>query len=210
MAPQVAQLAVDLPAAITHAGIVGLTHSALSDEGAVVKTALSEALQGTVVRPWRVERQVGRTVIVLGYTDQGAAELQARLQTALPTARQAVQLHAVAPAIEPRPGMRLSFDVRLAPVVHVTGGREGVRPGYRDAYLQAVDLAGGRLETPREAVYAEYLANRLPGARVLAARLTGLRIPRLSRKGCHGQWERGRASRWRRCRGCSRCSTGRR
>ena len=44
----------------------------------------------------------------------------------------------------------------------------------------------------REAVYAAYLARQLPGTRLLAVRMTGLRLPRLPRRDGEGRWRRGR------------------
>lgn len=211
MSLQLIQVAIDLPAALTHAELVGLTHTALADEGAVLKTIMWEAFGGPVVRPWRLERQHGPTLTVIGYSQLTEQDLASRLSVALPSLFRAVRLVGARPALEPKKDARLGLDVRLCPTVHVTPGQAGLRPGERDVYLYAVDLAvarsgpGSKLGLTREAVYAEYLtakprpANdsspstaRLPGIRIISATMTGFRIAAMARKD-RGSWSPGRA-----------------
>lgn len=150
------------------------------DPSFVVKTALTEALGGPLVRPWRLHAQLGRQLTVLGYSDLDAGSLRQRLALALPEAQAAVSDLYSSPLPEVGPDTRLRFRIRLSPTVRVTP-REGRRHGERDAFLVAVDEAGGR-PVDRLQVYADYLRARTGGADLDAVLLDGFRLQRLTRK----------------------------
>jgi hypothetical protein len=162
------QLDIDFLAAVR---AVSLSHTALHDVDLVIKTALTEGFGGAAIRPWSVLHQDGAHIRVTGYSALDVGELHTRLSLACPALQQAVQ-HVYSAPVSFEAGQSVRFAVRLAPTVNVT------RRGERDAYLVAVEK--GRRDT-REAVYVEYLRDRLDGATVRAARMTRFRLERAVR-----------------------------
>jgi CRISPR system Cascade subunit CasE len=171
------QIDVDVPAA---ARAVSLPHDAKHDPSYLLKTVLTEAFAGPAVRPWTVHRQDGPIVTVLGYSDLSKNELAERAALALPAVRAAItSIHGhLLPVM--REGQRYRFSVRLCPTLHVTPDPAGLRRhGERDAFLAAIDR--GEEGILREVIYTRYLVERLKGARVDAARLTGFRLVEVTR-----------------------------
>jgi CRISPR-associated protein Cas6/Cse3/CasE subtype I-E len=183
------QLTIDLPAALDHAEkVTRLARSARQDTGLVIKTALTEALAGPVVRPWRLHATHGRTALVLGYSEDDAPSLRARLALALPSAQAAIGeiISSRVPALDE--GAELAFEVRFSPVVSVNrdDGKGLIR---RDAYLRARELAEAASEPmlSRDHVYRGYLGERLAGVELIQAALVGHRLERHAREG-RGRW----------------------
>jgi hypothetical protein len=182
------QLTVDMVAALDHAEKAeGLGRHLRQDTGLVIKTLLTGAFAGPILRPWRLHAMHGRMALVIGYADEDAEALRGRLALALPSVRAAVGeiVTALMPAL---PGnAELAFEVRFSPVVSVN--REGGGIIRRDAFLRAKELAsanGGEAPT-RDDVYRAYLAARLPGLELVSAALTGHRLERHAREG-DGRW----------------------
>lgn len=182
------QTQLDLVAAVRHVQECGFSHTAARDETLVVKTVLTEATGGPALRPWRLEARADRMAIVTAYSAFEPGDVERRRRLALPTLQAAVgEIRGVAmPALSA--GERFRFTIRTCPTLHVTPGRAGIRHGERDAYLHAVDLAGGELTRSREEVYADYLRERLPGAQLEQIQLVGLRVVRTTRKARADQW----------------------
>lgn len=176
-----AQVAVSLPAALT-AVSGSLSHAGVRDLSLVLKTALTEALGGPVLRPWRWMGTRDHTATLVGYTDGlDAATLRARLAFATPALQQAVQVVASAPMPPLTAGQRLRFNLRMVPTIRQTQG------GEIDAFLHAVrqEPAGTH---DRAAVYLAYLEARLQGARIEAAHLDGMRLTPMVRRQSGRDW----------------------
>jgi hypothetical protein len=171
------QVDIDVVAA---ARAVNLAHSARHDVDMLLKTALTEALGGAVVRPWSLHRQVGSVASVIGYSAIPTVEIESRLLTSVPSVRAAIAAiygHSL-PSLEP--GQEFRFSVRLCPTIRVTPSKDDLRAhGEQDAFL----VAAGRGETniDREGVYARYLAERLSGATIKQAKLTRFQLVKMTR-----------------------------
>lgn len=154
-----------------------------ADPGLIIKTALTEGLGGPVVRPWRLHRQHGRELMVLGYSDLDEAALTLRLSLAEPGAQRALRGILSSPMPQTIPsGTEVRYRIRLCPTLRVTP-RDGRRHGERDAFLAAADAAGSDAGLTRLDVYAGYLRERLPGADLIDAHLDGFRLERMAREG---------------------------
>jgi len=171
------QVDIDVLAA---ARAVTLSHSARHDADMLLKTALTEALGGAVVRPWSLHRQLGSVASVIGYSAIPVGEIENRLLTSLPSVRVAVKSiygHAL-PELEA--GQKFRFSVRLCPTIRVTPSKEKSHAhGEQDAFLVAVQRGETNIE--REGVYTRYLAERLSGATVEQAKLTRFRLLKMTR-----------------------------
>jgi hypothetical protein len=159
------EIVLDFVAAVR---AVALSHAAAHDVDLTIKTALTEAFGGPAVRPWSVLRQNGPTVTVIGYSQLDADALRERLSLATPALRNAV-VSVVAAPVTLSQGQLVRFSVRLTPVINVTGKRE------TDAFL--LSPAG----SIRGHVYGDYLAKRLPGARVHAVEMVRFRLEKITR-----------------------------
>jgi CRISPR system Cascade subunit CasE len=175
------QVTFDLVAAARQASASGLSRPALRDPGLVLKTALTEAFSGPIVRPWMLHAQRARQAVVLGYSRIAVSEIESRLALAIPSAREAVLAlrgHALPPLLA---RARLRFHGHICPTINVTVGR-GRRHGERDAFLVAADVVGADGGLDREKVYAQYLAEHLRGATIETCRMTGFRLHKMIRK----------------------------
>jgi CRISPR-associated protein Cas6/Cse3/CasE subtype I-E len=172
--PFLAQIAVAVPQAV--AAVSGsLTHTGQRDESLLLKTVLTEALGGPVVRPWRLLGVRDGTATLLGYSPHDAAALRERLGFATPAVQQAVSVVATAPLPTLSTGQRLRFSIRLVPTVRQTG------KGEIDAMLYAVRQAPEQ-EHNRAEIYTQYLVNRLVGATVESTQLAGARLMTMVRR----------------------------
>jgi hypothetical protein len=141
------QVDIDVLAA---ARAVMLSHTVKHDLDMLIKTVLTEAFGGAVVRPWSLHRQAGQIGTVIGYSAIPLADVETRLGTALPSIRMAIKAvygHAL-PA--PTAGQKFRFSVRLCPMKRITPSKDKSHAhGEIDAFLVAVQR--GRL-TPRSTV----------------------------------------------------------
>jgi len=179
------QLPLDITKAVRHlAQFMG--PRALEDDSLVIKTALTEALGGPVIRPWAIHARRGPVLTIVGYGDQSAEAVNARRALALPSLQAAVgeAISVEMPPLEPEKLYR--FTVRLVPTIRVTPNGKR-RHGERDAYLVAADEVGPGGALTRDSVYRDYLARKLIGAQLEACRLDGFRLARLMRPKSGGQ-----------------------
>jgi CRISPR system Cascade subunit CasE len=151
---------------------VTLTHTGLHDSDLLVKTALTEAFGGAVVRPWALLRQEGRVAAIGGYSSLDADAIKTRLSLAGPAIQAAISDIVSATMPQFAVGQSLRFAVRLTPTINVT------RRGERDAYVVAREV--GRDET-REAVYRQYLVQRIRGAEVGFVALNRFQLDKVTR-----------------------------
>jgi CRISPR system Cascade subunit CasE len=159
---------------------VTLSHTARHDADMLLKTTLTEALGGAVVRPWSLHRQLGSVASVIGYSAIPIGEIETRLQTSLPSVRVAIKaLHGHAlPELEL--GQKFRFSVRLCPTIRVTPSKDKSHAhGEQDAFL--VFVQRGETNIEREGVYTRYLAERLSGATVEQAKLTRFQLLKMTR-----------------------------
>jgi hypothetical protein len=171
------QVDVDVVAA---ARTATLSHTAKHDLDMLLKTILTEAFGGAVVRPWVLHRHRGPLAIILGYSAVSAADIEARLGVALPSCRTAIKgVHGHAlPALTA--GQRFRFSVRLCPTIRITPSKDKSHAhGEIDAFL--VSVQRGEKNIDREGVYSRYLIERLKGANVDSAKLTRFRLEQMSR-----------------------------
>ncbi len=166
------QTTVDITAATRHVG-----HR--RDTDMTIKTVLTEALGGAVMRPWSIARREGRSLTIVGYSELSAEEANGRRALAQPSLQATVGpiLGYELPA--PNVGDRLLFHVRLQPTIRCRD-EDGNRR-ERDVYLHRVEADGGDVP-PRDSVYVEYLTDRLQGGRVAQARVEQFQIADRYRK----------------------------
>jgi CRISPR-associated protein Cas6/Cse3/CasE subtype I-E len=177
------QISISLPAALTAAS--SLTHTGLTDESLVIKTAMTEALGGPAVRPYRVVAAHGDSVTVIGYSEHDADALRDRLALANPAAQAAVTVVGSAPMPALQAGTHLRFSLRMVPTVSVTGGKT------RDAYLYDCDKAGEGATVDRAESYARYLGARVPGVQFENLSLDGFSLQPMTRR-VTGGWRQSR------------------
>jgi CRISPR-associated protein Cse3 family len=171
------QVDIDVLAA---ARVVTLPHTAKHDIDLLIKTVLTEAFGGAIVRPWSLHRQAGPVATVLGYSAVPVADIEMRQGMALPAIRSAIKAvygHAL-PVLTA--GQKFRFSVRLCPTIRVTPAKDKSHAhGEIDAFLVAVQR--GETNINREEVYTRYLIERLKGASVDSAKLTKFRLEQMSR-----------------------------
>jgi hypothetical protein len=159
---------------------VTLPHTARHDADMLLKTTLTEALGGAVVRPWSLHRQFGSVASIIGYSAIPIDEIEKRLQTSLPSVRLAVKAihgHALP---EVGSGQKFRFSVRLCPTIRVTPSKDKSHAhGEQDAFLVAVQRGETNIE--REGVYTRYLAERLSGATVEQVKLIQFQLVKMTR-----------------------------
>ncbi len=162
------------------ARVATLSHTAKHDVGMLIKTVLTEAFGGAVVRPWSLHRQAGPLATVLGYSSVPVADIESRLGMALPAIRSAIKGlygHAL-PVLAA--GQKFRYSVRLCPTIRITPSKDKSHPhGEIDAFLVAVQR--GETKIDREGLYSRYLIERLKGASVESAKLTKFRLEKMSR-----------------------------
>jgi CRISPR system Cascade subunit CasD len=171
------QMDIDVLAA---ARAVSLSHTARHHVDMLLKTIITEALGGPVVRPWSLHRETGPVATVIGYSAIPLAEIETRLGTALPAVRAAVKTihgHALPPV---EAGQKFRFSIRLCPTIRITPSKDGSRAhGEQDAFLVAIERGGKNID--RERVYTRYLIERISGAIVDRAKLTRFRLETITR-----------------------------
>jgi hypothetical protein len=171
------QVDIDVLAA---ARAVTLSHTAKHDLDMLIKTILTEALGGAVVRPWFLYRQTGPVASVVGYSSIPLSDIETRLGMSLPSTRTAIkgvyghELPTLAT------GQKFRFSVRLCPTIRVTPSKDKSHAhGEIDAFLVAVQRGEKNIE--RQGVYTRYLGERLKGATIDAAKLVRFRLEKMSR-----------------------------
>jgi CRISPR system Cascade subunit CasE len=184
----VIQLSVDMVRAMRHLQAF-FSRDQAADDSLVIKTMLTEAFGGAVIRPWAIHVVRNSEVIVVGYSDMPASEANERLALALPTVQAAVGPAASAELPVLREGRSYRFAVRLVPTIRVTKKEGGPRYGERDAFLTEADRRGVDAGLTRDEVYKAYLVERLPGAEVHSCRLAGFSLARLVRPRSSGKWD---------------------
>jgi CRISPR associated protein len=171
------QVDIDILAA-ARAG--SLSHTAKHDLDLLIKTTLTEAFGGAVVRPWSLHRQAGPVATVIGYSTTSPADIEARLGMALPSIRGAIKAvfgHELPPLSV---GQKFRFSVRLCPTIRITPSKDKSHAhGEIDAFLVAVQR--GETNIDRENIYIRYLVERLKGSTVERARLTRFRLEKMTR-----------------------------
>jgi hypothetical protein len=171
------QVDVDVLAA---ARVVTLSHTAKHDLDMLIKTILTEAFGGAVVRPWSLHRHSGQIATVIGYSLMPTGDIETRLELGLPSIRAAIKAvhgHAL-PSLAKDQSFR--FSVRLCPTIRVTPSKDKSHAhGEIDAFLVAVQR--GEKTIDREGVYTRYLAERLKGANIERAKLTRFRLEQVTR-----------------------------
>src|ERR1700730_2368617 len=171
------QVDVDVIAA---ARALPVAHAARHDIDMLIKSTLTEAFAGAVVRPWSLHRQSGPVATIIGYSTIPVADVDRRLGLALPAIRTAIKSvygHSLPPLAS---GEAFRFSVRLCPTIRVTPSKDKSHPhGEIDAFL--VDVQRGETNIEREGVSGRCLIERLKGASVERAKLTRLRLEQMSR-----------------------------
>ncbi len=173
------QVSIDVVNAVRHLKLF-LQPSALDDESLILKTILWEGFSGGAIRPWCIHARRGPKMIILGYSQHDAAELNKRRALALPSVQEAIGEAIAVPVPSLSPGDRYRFTIRLVPTIRVTKA-EGRRYGERDAFLVKADAVGKDAGLKRDLVYREYLSERLAGATVDDGRLVQFRLQKFMR-----------------------------
>lgn len=191
MSLHLVELPIDLRDLHLWAGSRGLGNGGV-DEGVVLHHLLGETFGPAALQPFRLLVAEGRPVATLyAYTAQDAASLrEAALASMTPGQQGVVGLDRLRSIPRPaniwREGQRLGFDVRLRPVVRLrkdmagqtdTGASVSLRQGAEVDVFLAHCLRVGKenADAPvREAVYVDWLAERLAGAAQLERETTRL------------------------------------
>jgi CRISPR system Cascade subunit CasE len=149
---------------------------ALSDPGYVIKTILTEAFGGPVLRPWALRAQRQQHAVIVAYSSKPIDEITSRLGLALPSVRTCIGEVFGYPVPELAKEQRLRYTVRLCPTIRSTNR------GETDAFLLAADMVSPDAGLTRDAIYREYLAERLAGVRLNTCRLEGFQLHAMVRK----------------------------
>lgn len=155
----------------------------MADDSLVLKTMLTEAFGGPVIRPWAVHSIRDGKATLVGYANVDADEANSRRALALPSVQAAVGEAVGARLPQLKDGDHYRFSVTLVPTIRVTKSEDGPRYGERDAYLVEIDRGGGTTDLSRDEVYRRYLQDRLAGGELLHTRLAGFRLLRMTRPG---------------------------
>ena len=160
------------------------------DDGAVLHALLSGLFGKGVLQPFRLFAPDRGSVALYAYADRAADALVDMARTvATPDMLDAVDLDRLRSKEmpEPREGQRLGFDLRLRPVRRLTeGGRVRERDAFvAEAFRDHEGEPGGMAAKgrDREAVYRDWLAERLAGATLETARLARFERSRVLRDG---------------------------
>lgn len=166
----------------------GLARASGFDEGRALHHLLGETFGPGALQPFRLlAAPGGQEANLYAYSSASLEILRETAEAiALPDALAVLPLRGLEAKPMPaswRPGQRLGFDIRVRPVVRLAKPvpahadlRGRAQPERRagaetDAFLARLLRAGGA--TTREAVYVDWLADRLaPAARLEEARLT--------------------------------------
>jgi hypothetical protein len=171
------QVDVDVLAA---ARVITLSHTAKHDLDMLIKTMLTEAFGGAVVRPWSLRRHSGQIATVIGYSVIPPGDIEARLELALPSIRAAIKAVYGHPLASFTKDQSCRFSVRLCPTMRITPSKDKSHAhGEIDAFLVAVQRGEKNIE--RESVYVRYLAERLKGATIERAKLTRFKLDQVTR-----------------------------
>ena len=149
---------------------------AISDPGYVIKTILTEAFGGPVLRPWALRAQRQQHAVIVAYSSKPIDEITSRLGLALPSVRTCVGEVFGYPVPALAKEQRLRYTVRLCPTIRSTNR------GETDAFLLAADMVSPDAGLTRDAIYRQYLAERLPGVRLDTCRLEGFQLHAMVRK----------------------------
>jgi CRISPR system Cascade subunit CasE len=173
------QTSIHVPNAVRHLKPF-LSRTAIDDDSLVLKSVLTEAFGGPMIRPWVIQAQRGPLAIIVGYSLLSGPDLERRRALALPSLQLATGEALSVPMPPIRKGDCFRFAVRLVPSVRVTP-KEGRRHGERDAFLAAFDEAGEGANLKREGVYIAYLRGKLLGAELEACMLAQFQLRRFAR-----------------------------
>ena len=149
---------------------------AISDPGYVIKTILTEAFGGPVLRPWALRAQRQQHAVIVAYSSKPIDEITSRLGLALPSVRTCVGEVFGYPVPALAKEQRLRYTVRLCPTIRSTNR------GETDAFLLAADMVSPNAGLTRDAIYRLYLAERLAGVRLDTCRLEGFQLHAMVRK----------------------------
>ncbi len=150
------------------------------DYGYALHVLLTAAFGSAAPKPFRY---FGGGLGLLGYTAADADTLLGHAALAAPEVHRVLNLATLGARAFPttwKTGQRLSFEVRIRPVVRGKGGE-------RDAFLCAMasEPASGAVRPDREAIYRQWLTSQLQtqGACVLqVVRMQGFQLTRVVRR----------------------------
>lgn len=183
----IVQVNIDIVRAVRHLQAF-FTRGQLADDSLVLKSMLTEAFGGPVIRPWAVHAIRDERVVIVGYASIPADEANERRALSLPSIQASVDVALGAALPDLKKGQSYRFALRLVPTIRVTKKETGSRYGERDAFLAEADRVGVGAGLTRDEVYQRYLVERLPGAEVMQCRLSGFRLTRFVRPRIGGRW----------------------
>jgi hypothetical protein len=139
-----------------------------------------------------MQNQSGKNALIVGYSEEDAEEIRARLAYALPQQQAAFGEIVSSPMPDLETGQQVTLSVRAAPVVTVWLDEAKSKRGDRDAYLRSKELAEAKGEAPptRDEAYRHWASERLPGFTVDAFELRGFRLVQHSRDHKRGVYRR--------------------
>jgi hypothetical protein len=181
-------LTVRVPHLLRYLKNAGAAKVSYSDEGSLIKTALSESFGGHQwPKPFFVRvRKPNGDYEVLAYS-RSSAEKLASAYSPLPGLSDALPIDSLFgyPLREPAPGTELKFYLEMCPMIRVNRiSEKGTRKQERDLFGLEVERARqeGRVPEDRMAVYNKFLVDRMKGAEVITTHPVGFRIARVDRK----------------------------
>jgi len=159
-----------------------------ADPGYLIHCSLRETFGESAPGPFSVQSYKSSKIEVLGYSAEPAERLEyearSRCESASTPAVHLVRLASKRMPEKYPEGLRLSFQVRLCPVLRRSKGEKGGRGPELDVYLAKALDAGPDAGLDRRAVYEEWFRSLMKrkGARVEAVRLKAFRLARLLRR----------------------------
>ncbi|MGM0584276.1 MAG: type I-E CRISPR-associated protein Cas6/Cse3/CasE [Pseudomonadota bacterium] len=191
------ELPIDLACLHRWAGQRGLGARGALDEGAALHHLLGEAFGPSMLQPFRLlVAPRARRGTLYAYAEAPAEALADTARgVAGPSEREVLPLDRIRAVERPdgtwREGMRLGFDLRARPVIRLASPLQGdgarfAKGAEIDAFL--AETLRNDAARPREAVYRDWLAERLEPVAGLESEETRLHAFRRARVRRNGRW----------------------
>jgi CRISPR system Cascade subunit CasE len=182
------QLRLDMPNLVRWARDHAVLPRDDDDLGYALHALLAATFGDRAPKPFALARTPATRPTLLGYASTSADALREHAAAfALPAAAEAIGLTGLAGKAMPdsfAAGRRLGFEVRVRPTVRTDRDGDRTRSRETDAFLAAVAGTAPDCGPPREAVYADWLTQKLAdgGAMTETLRMDRFRLAPIHRR----------------------------